>query len=1046
MGPYFGKLGRNTPMRLSVPAPAGADHYLQMDGTPNTGVSTPDAAPLDVTDLDIRFDADLDWYSAKNQLVVAKWNATTNQRSFMVRLVNGNIQLLVSPDGAGSPWAGLALPQGLTGRRVLRVTLDADNGAGKRVTRFYTGETMTGPWTEFDYGPITSTPAVTPFNSTSPLVVGPTSTNNHVPFTGRMYALELRSGIGGTVVANPSFKSLPAGTTSFTDAAGRPWTVAPGVEIRDRADRFFGEVSVWPLEWSTDDADIWTSVTASGVMRRLGQGQKALDSTLRRRIPTGNPIAYWPFEDQQYATQAYSPIPGVRPAAVTNVDFAALDSLPSSAPLMAMRTGGTLSAIVPEAPAGAWHVEFVYNADDKAPDGPKDWQQLIAVSTTGTVRRWVVGLKQGSARLYAFDSSGTDVLFRAAEIGADVFHGWVRLRLWVLNVDSRIQYSMSFQDVGGDAGGIGGFIASSTAGRVTAVTADWAEPMDGWGFGHLSVLPVPASTLYDGSDDAYTGETAWERMRRLSSEEGVPVARIPGRLSPERVGPQGQDTLLSLLSDAADGDGGLLGEDPSRLGMVYRERSSLYTQEPVLTLSYKAPGLGPDIRPIDDDTAVRNDIQVQRSGGSAARAFLADGPLSVQAPPLGVGLYNESLTLSLADDSQPEPVANWRLHLGTYDGARYPEVSVTLHKPGADVHVPAVLGLREGDVIRLTDLPPWVSHGPVDLMVMGWTETLELYTWTVALNCAPAGPWNTAIVNHATYGKADTDGSSLAAAVSPTATTFTVTNAGLPWTSDPSDMPIPLAVNGETVSATAVTFATVKDSFTRTVASGWGSTDSGQAWSTSGGSAADFSVNGSAGLVSLGSANVSRYSLLPAAAPDVDLTVTVSTDQTAVGSSFYPSLVARYVDGSNLYMVRPEFTSSKGVILSIRRRLAGTETALASLTTGYTHAVNLRFRVRFQLTGSTLRAKLWLATAPEPAQWALETSDTSFTAAGQMGVRSILGASVTNTLPVTMSWDDFGDAVARSQTLTVVRSTNGVVKSHPAGTPIRLEHPAIASL
>ncbi len=68
-----------------------------------------------------------------------------------------------------------------------------------------------------------------------------------------------------------------------------------------------------------------------------------------------------------------------------------------------------------------------------------------------------------------------------------------------------------------------------------------------------------------------------------------------------------------------------------------------------------------------------------RSGGSSGRAVAETGPLSVLPPPDGVGIYDESVTLSLATDDQPERIAQWRVHLGTWDEARYPTITVWLH-------------------------------------------------------------------------------------------------------------------------------------------------------------------------------------------------------------------------------------------------------------------------------------------------------------------------------------------------------------------------------
>ncbi|MEE1835764.1 hypothetical protein [Streptomyces sp. SP17KL33] len=816
VSPLYGQIGRNTRIRVSVPA---EDSYLQLEGDPAAIVSTPDTAALDITgDIDVRAELAPNWYGAESQVLIGKWNPVGNQRSWMLRLNSGVLAFSYSADGTvDNAWFhGQRLPV-MPERAAVRVTLDVDNGAGGRTVRFYWAESLAGTWVEFA-DPVTLEGVESIFNSTAPLSIAPSDTVSNpdrFPFIGRGYRFEVRNGIAGTVVANPDFTAQTAGATSFADSAGRTWTLTGGAEIRDREDRFSGEVSSWPAKWTPDEADVFVPIEASGILRRLGQGQKALDSTLRRRIPAGNPVAYWPLEEAQNATRAYSPIPGVQPAALSGVEWGSFTDLVSSGPLPRLGAVGTLSGPVPVASSGEWQVELFYNAEDDAPPSGGDYAELISFSSPdGTVRRWVVGMRAGSARIWGFDSGGNDVAFKSVAVGSDVFHGWTRLRFWARdNDDGTFDYRISWQDVGGTAGGLT-FNMTGECGRLSYVTAKWGALTEGWGIGHLSVMPEADTTQYDGSDDAYTGETAWDRICRLGEEEGIPVHRIPGEITPERVGPQRPSQLVELLQDAADADGGLLLESPRRVALVYRDRSSLYTQEPALTLSYNAPGLAADLEPIDDDSAVRNDVTVTRDGGSSARAFLAEGPLSVEVPPNGIGVYDEGVTLTLSNDTQPEPIAHWRLHLGTFDGARYPAVTVMLHKPGAETLIPSALALREGDVIRLTDLPAWLSAEPVDLIVEGWSETLDVYRWEITFNCSPGGSWNLAQASHAVYGKADTDGSELDASVTSSATSLSV--AGPLWTTSGAEMPIAIWVGGEEMSVTAISGATSPQSFTVT--------------------------------------------------------------------------------------------------------------------------------------------------------------------------------------------------------------------------------------
>lgn len=740
MSPYYGQLSLNTPVRLWIP---GGDHFLDLDGSPDNYASTPDHASLDITgDVDLRWEGEANWYGPGARMLIGKWGAV-GDRSYHMRLQDGSLYMQVHYGSSAFVHTAQPLPV-LPERAALRTVLDADNGAGGWSISHYWAPTIAGPWTQIgDTFSFTDIGPITVHTSTAPLLIAPahlTVTPPREPVEGKVYKAEVRG--ASVLVASPDFTAQPLGTASFADSAGRTWSYAGNAAVADRQEIFVGEIANWPQRWVPSGALVWTRVQAAGILRRLGQGQRPLDSTLRRRIPSGSPDAYWPFEEDNLASRAYSPIEGVSPAAVTGVEWASVDTLPSSKALPRLTAAATLSAIVPgTANDGEWQVEFVYNADDKAPVANTE---VVSISTTGTVRRWSLNLRNGAGTVFGYDASGTAIVNQSVALGGDVFHGWVRLRFYASEDSGTVTWGMFFQDPGGDAGGISRTVAGAS-GRVTAVTANWGAATEGWAFGHLSVLPEAASTLYSGSDRAYSGETAWERMLRLAGEEGLPMGRVPGQLAPERVGPQRTETLLKVLADAAAADGGMLLEDRRRLGLVYRDRSSMYTQEPALTLTYGAPGLSLPLEPDDEADVVRNDRTVKRDGGSEGRAVLREGKLSVQAPPNGIGLYDDSVPLALADDIQTEPIAYWRLHHGTYDGARYPSVRVLLHR--APALIPAVLALREGDLIRITGLPPWVAYGDIDLIVTGWSETLLPRTWEITFTCEPGGPWDLATVN-----------------------------------------------------------------------------------------------------------------------------------------------------------------------------------------------------------------------------------------------------------------------------------------------------------
>lgn len=200
------------------------------------------------------------------------------------------------------------------------------------------------------------------------------------------------------------------------------------------------------------------------------------------------------------------------------------------------------------------------------------------------------------------------------------------------------------------------------------------------------------------------------------------------------------------------------------------------------------------------------------------------------------------------------------------------------------------------------------------------------------------------------------------------------------------------------------------------------------------------------GRIAVGSVNVSRWTTIPWASADLDIVASMGTDKLATGGSHFLALVGRFADVNNCYLARLDLSTTQTLTLTLRKRVASTETLLATAadTSLFTHAANRLFRLRFQIIGSTLRAKVWMHGNPEPVAWSVTVTDTSLTAAGAIGTRSILSSANTNTLPVTASYEGFQQLTP--QRWTVVRSVNGVVKSQASGEDVRLAYPARLAL
>ena len=184
---------------------------------------------------------------------------------------------------------------------------------------------------------------------------------------------------------------------------------------------------------------------------------------------------------------------------------------------------------------------------------------------------------------------------------------------------------------------------------------------------------------------------------------------------------------------------------------------------------------------------------------------------------------------------------------------------------------------------------------------------------------------------------------------------------------------------------------------------------------------------------------------MTAPSADFDIYCDITTSALATGDSLFGAVCARMVDASNLYMARLEFTTGNAISLSVRKVISGTQTVLGSaVTLRDTHVAGTFVRVRFQGSGTALRAKAWVVGQLEPGPWQVDTTDSALTAAQQIGTRSIRVTGNTNAASVEIRYDNF--EVVNPQSFTVERSVNGVTKTHSAGADVRLAYPAYASL
>jgi hypothetical protein len=851
MSEYYGFIGRNTPVRTLVEAD---DPWLLLTGTNGDYVSTTDKASLDITsDIDVRIDIEPAlWTSGVPQVLISKYAITSNQRSWRFRLLaDRTLEFAWSEDGTNTDLLThvtlSTVPVPSSGRIAVRVTLDVNNGSGGNTTTFYTADTIDDSWTQLGSAVIDTSGTTSIFSSTAILTIGSDSTGTGITspgttFSGKVYAVKVLNGIAGTEAANPNFRIQTLADTSFTDTATtvNTWTVQANALITNRFYRFHGEVSAWPQRWDTSGTDVYTPIEAGGILRRLAQGTKALKSPLFRTI-TGvllednlgfTPYAYWPLDDGINSSHAASGLLDGTPMTLTSgtVNFAADESLPGgdAHPEFVNGVGFLRGAPPEEATVNGWKVAFWMKVNASSASSRFDPIRLRQLGTA-TVKYWAIetdgATNAVTVRVYADD--GTLTAINPSVTAVDPHDGeWHFIELEVEQTDSN-EITARLRVDGNAASEVNTAAGLATNdvdqidiyrpdGTLTDVSAAYLA--------HLTFYYGTTGSLTEVQEagEGYPGETVGDRLTRLCGEQEIEF-RLEGLASlTSACGPQPRGSFLEQVYDAVDADMGILYEPRDFLGLAYRTRVSLLNQFG-MELNYTSNHLSGTFEPTEDDQLVVNDVTAKRKDGSSYRLEKTTGPLSVSAPPDGVGRYELSTDVNVEADDQLRDVAGWLLGIGTWDEARFPSVTIELHRSvftNDDALMRQAIDTDVGDYISVDDPPSWLPPDLIELLSQGVKETLSNKLWTITYNCVPYRPY--------TVGVFDTDGTKYDSAystlnaqfISGTNTSMSVAVAvgRVLWVtgSGAPQFPFDINVAGARLTVTAISGASSPQTFTIT--------------------------------------------------------------------------------------------------------------------------------------------------------------------------------------------------------------------------------------
>lgn len=214
-----------------------------------------------------------------------------------------------------------------------------------------------------------------------------------------------------------------------------------------------------------------------------------------------------------------------------------------------------------------------------------------------------------------------------------------------------------------------------------------------------------------------------------------------------------------------------------------------------------------------------------------------------------------------------------------------------------------------------------------------------------------------------------------------------------------------------TVTSTGQPPALARDAFSRTVTGGWGTADVGGSWAV-GGSTARYSVDGSAGLMSIAAPGTSSTSRLDGVSSlTTDTRFTTRLDKAPNGGGAYLTVIGRNVAGTGGYRAKLWISAAGALSLFTEKVVTGTTTPLGSAALSpMTFAVADTYTVRVRVSGTapaTVQAKVWKAGTAEPTVWQVTSTDAdpALQKAGSVAVDAYLSSSATMA-PLTARFDD----------------------------------------
>lgn len=297
--------------------------------------------------------------------------------------------------------------------------------------------------------------------------------------------------------------------------------------------RFTGYISEWPPGWTMGD-NRWVAIRADGILRRLGQGNKPLKGALQRSILSKNPVAYWPMTDGSSATSLANAVTGENPLLIQNTSIVHLasitgpggspDSLPNLIDTSAsafLFTPALRASIIGDTGTG-YTVEFIVKGDTTSANAeisPIAWIDDAGYQFDVTISNITAAVNFNISQIT--DASGT-VLIGTAQVDFPIASATLPLDGEWHHVWASVQHDTIAVAYDGTVDTGPGASDSGNARTLEIdATADFVIDAFDTSIGQFAFYPGYFLEDSFEATDGYAGELATTRFVRLCDEEQV---------------------------------------------------------------------------------------------------------------------------------------------------------------------------------------------------------------------------------------------------------------------------------------------------------------------------------------------------------------------------------------------------------------------------------------------------------------------------------------------------------------------------------------------